>query len=48
MLRLPNHCKKLKTKTIQKLSDDCHDNKIKKSTYKTQTIKILFNNFIIE
>ena len=38
----------LKTKTIQKFSDDCCSNKMKESAYKAQTIKISFNNFITE
>ena len=38
----------LKTKTIQKLSDDHHSNKIKKPTCKAQTVKISFNNSITE
>ena len=35
---------KLKTKTTQKLSDDCHSNKMKRPTHKAQTAKISFNN----
>ena len=34
----------LKTKTTQKLPDDCHSNKMKGPACKAQTAKISFNN----
>ena len=39
---------KLKTKTTQKLLDDCCSNKMKEPACKVQTVKISFNNFITE